>query len=203
MRAARGHRSTGGEEKRDVRKTLNKRIERERERESKKQACAMLDGQQWAANSARLFAKQSAPRRKQRETIGHCFESGEAIAKKRGKNVDVGVEGKYLGGGGAIRRKRERERKEACLWSLEISLIDWPQGESTKLLKIAMHLKCGQHLIHDKLMVTGGEIYGDDWTYLFDYETIVKPREILYRNYSRLLGFDVSFYMNVFEVMSW
>lgn len=109
----------------------------------------MLDGQQWAANSARLFAKQSAPRRKQRETIGHCFESGEAIAKKRGKNVDVGVEGKYLGGGGAIRRKRERERKEACLWSLEISLIDWPQGESTKLLKIAMHLKCGQHLIHD------------------------------------------------------
>ena len=31
--------------------------------------------------------------------------------KKRGKDVDVGVEGKYLGGGGAIQRKRKRERR--------------------------------------------------------------------------------------------
>ena len=87
----------GGSREREKEKERER--ERERERESKKQACATLDGQ------------QLAPRRKQRETIGHCFESGEAIVKKRGKDVDVGVEGKYLGGGGAIQRKRKRERR--------------------------------------------------------------------------------------------
>lgn len=96
---------------------------RERERERpKKQACATLDGQQWAANSARLFAKQSAPRRKQRETIGHCFESGEAIAKKRGKDVDV--EGKYLGGGGAFQRKRKRKRGGG-LFITARNIVNW------------------------------------------------------------------------------
>lgn len=64
----------------------------------------MVDGQQWAANSARLFAKQSAPRRKQGETIGYCFEPGEAIAKKRGRKVGADGRREYFGGGGESRQ---------------------------------------------------------------------------------------------------
>lgn len=164
LRAARGHRSTGVEEKGETLK--------EGERAEKAGVCHA----RWPTMSRELgpfvcqtigAAAKTTRNNRPLFRIGRGYREEKGKGRRRRRRRQV-----FRGWWRWLQREREREGEEVCLWPLEISLIDWPRGESTKLSR-AFEM--------------------DDW--MFDYETIVKPREILCRNYSRSSGnLDSSIY---------